>query len=420
MSEAQFLFGVASVAALSGNAHDGIAVGQGEWQPTLRLPVQMLWFPDGLIVARAAPQHVDLLGARIVSVEGMTPERLMTYLRRVKGGKDAYLRWSSSWIIHSSEALHALGIARRRDQMRLKLRLRDGRSVTHVLHSQPVPASPPTLPPQRQWMRDAWPEEAQYRWQSAIRSIPSPLYSQDQDAWFRMRDLPELDALYVQFRANMDMEGAPIRPFVAQVRERLLTNAPVNLILDLRMDTGGDNETNRALMREIAQRVPGQIYVLIGSYTYSAGIASAAAIKHDGGQKVVLVGEEVADHLRFWSERALVCLPASKICVKRNKGLWDLTRGCRLEPGCYGDKYDVTVRSLAPDIAAPITSRDWLQGNDPGLQAVIADVQRRKAVPAERRGGLKVPLPQKDRLTELPPAAHNSSSTWAQPLRAGQ
>lgn len=71
------------------------------------------------------------------------------------------------------------------------------------------------------------------------------------------------------------------------------------------------------------------------------------------------------------------CLPHSKICVSVNRGLWDLQHGCADSPRCYGDRFDAAVRSLDPDIEAPITSRHWLAGRDPGLEAVAEDLRRR-------------------------------------------
>jgi len=62
------------------------------------------------------------------------------------------------------------------------------------------------------------------------------------------------------------------------------------------------------------------------------GIVSAAAMKHDGGDRVILVGEDVADRLRFWSEGKPVCLPNSDLCLHPTTGLWDLEKGCKGEP----------------------------------------------------------------------------------------
>jgi hypothetical protein len=115
--------------------------------------------------------------------------------------------------------------------------------------------------------------------------------------------------------------------------------------------------------------------VLVGHYTFSAGIVAAAALKHDGAAKVRIVGEEVGDRLAFWSEGENVCLPTSHYCLHATAGLWDLRHGCRGQAGCYGDRYQVTVGTLRPDLPAPLTIAVWLAGRDPGLDAIALDLR---------------------------------------------
>jgi hypothetical protein len=163
---------------------------------------------------------------------------------------------------------------------------------------------------------------------------------------------------------------------VGGVSKHLKSSPPKNLILDLRFDTGGDNTQNRELMREIAQRVPGRIYLLVGNYTFSAGIASAAALKHDGGDKVTIVGDAVGDRMHWWSEHGEpVCLPASKVCFAINTGYWNLVDGCHGNPRCYGDQFDLAVPTLEPALRAPLMSQDWLANRDPGMAAIVEDLK---------------------------------------------
>src|SRR6185503_10942000 len=77
MTNAQFVLAVGSISAFADNAHDMFWQDEGAWVPTLRLPVRMIWFPDSLIIARAAPEQSVLLGASVVTIEGLTPAQLM-------------------------------------------------------------------------------------------------------------------------------------------------------------------------------------------------------------------------------------------------------------------------------------------------------------------------------------------------------
>ena len=376
MTDAQFVFALARIAALADNGHDTIHLGEGSWSPKLRLPLRMIWFPDALLIARAGPDVAELLGASIVKLEGLTTGELMERLRPLQGGIDDLRRWQLNWIFHNPEALHAIGVARHPDRVELQLKLTDGRVVTRTVVARPKAEVPPGQVPARYWIPALWEGEREKGWRTAVDPGGAPLYLQEPDAWFRMIELADLDALYVQFRSNFDEGEAKIASFVAAVAKRLQSSPQNNLILDLRFDTGGDNTQNRDLMREIAQRVPGRIYVLIGNYTFSAGIASAAALKHDGGNKVTIVGTASGDRTHWWSEHGEpVCLPASRVCFAVNTGYWNIVEGCRDNPRCYGDQFDLAVPTLEPALPAPLTSRDWLANRDPGMAAIAADLK---------------------------------------------
>ncbi len=380
MTNAQFQLALTRIAALADNGHDTVHFGEGSWSPELRLPVRMIWFSDALVIARAAPDAAELLGASIESIDGLNPEELMHRIRTLQGGIDGLRRWQLNWIFHSPEALHALGIARQRDRLEFRVKLTDGRRATRTLVARAKAEVPPGQVPARYWIPAPWDGESEKGWRAAIDPVRAPLYLQEPDAWFRMVDLPDLEALYVQFRSNFDEGQNKIAPFVTSVAQRLESSPPKNLILDLRFDTGGDNTQNRDLMREIAHRVPGRIYLLIGNYTFSAGIASAAALKHDGGEKVTIVGAASGDRTYWWSEHGKpVCLPGSKACFPINTGYWNLIEGCRDNPRCYSDQFDLVVSTMEPTVSGPLTSRDWLSNSDPGMAAIAAELRTRSA-----------------------------------------
>jgi hypothetical protein len=82
--------------------------------------------------------------------------------------------------------------------------------------------------------------------------------------------------------------------------------------------------------------------------------------------------------MHWWSEHGdPVCLPASGACFALNTGYWNLVEGCRANPRCYGDQFDLTVPTLEPALSAPLTSLDWLANRDPGLAMIAADLKAR-------------------------------------------
>ena len=371
LSDEAFLLATLRIAALAGNAHE---TAWGGWLPATRLPVRILWFPDAMVVARAAPEHHALLGARIESIEGLAPDELMARLRSYFGGTDDNLRWNATWAMELGGLLHAMGVGRDAMGLRLRVLRLDGVATDVNLPFVARSAAATGARPPRLWSPPPYESERKHGWRSAIDGREPPLYLREADEPFRIVPLTAMDALYVQFRANStaDAGGRDIKAFVERVRATLDTSRPKNLVLDLRFDIGGDIGQTRDLARAMVAAVPGRIFVLTGPYTFSAGIVFAAAMKREGGARVTLVGEPVGDRLRFWSEGGHVCLPHSKVCFWASDGLWDLRKGCAGEPACYGDRFDARVDSLDPEVRAPLTAAAWLSGRDPAMEAVLA------------------------------------------------
>lgn len=379
ISDIDFLVGILKLTALADNGHDFMDDGEKAWLPPKRLPFRMIWFPDGTLVARAAPEQADLLGARVLSIEGMSPDELFSRLGVVVGGNQNYRTWDAMWLVGLGDVLHNLGLAKSADSLRMTFRLADGRTLARTIALVPPGSIPPGGHAFRLWSPAPLPGEAEKHWSVAADAAHAPLYLQDPDAPFRMLELPELDALYVQIRVNFDFEGHAIKPFVASVKQAIETKPPRNLIYDMRFNTGGDIMQTRDLIHEIAAQVPGRIYVMVGRFTFSAGIVSAAALKHDGGARVTIVGESLGDRLRWWSEGPNYHLVNSDLYLHPSTGLWDLEKGCKGEPDCYGDQFDANVGSLVPAIRAPLNAAAWLEDRDPGMEAVEADLAKNRS-----------------------------------------
>ncbi|MEO8103978.1 MAG: hypothetical protein ABI790_15755 [Betaproteobacteria bacterium] len=371
LSNEAFMIAALRITAFAGNAHDCFNTSADSWFPATRLPLRMIWFADAMVIARAAPEHAELVGARVTAIDGKTPAQLLPRLRPLWGGTDDYLRWNAMWFIEFGGMLHALAVARSPAALTLDLELTDGRRVRRRMPFVASTSVPDGIGAVRLWSAELSPVEREQGWRAATDARAEPLALQQGGDYFRMAPLPEFDAQYVQFRANStaDAHGMEIAPFVQRVREALRAAPPRNLVLDLRFDIGGDIGQTRDLIRDLAGMTPGHIHVLIGPYTFSAGIVSAAAMKHDGGARVTVVGEDVGDRLRFWSEGENACLPNSRYCLRVTNGLWDLTRGCAQHAGCYGDAFDARVDSLAP-LRAAFTADAWLKHRDPAMEVV--------------------------------------------------
>ena len=374
LTPVQMLVGLAEIGALTDNAHSGVRYHDPRALPPLRLPLRLLWFPDGLLVARAQGADADLAGARIVRIEGRSLAQIYDRVKALHGGKTVDRRKALAELLESGGVLQALGLAKAPDRLALTLRLPSGRLIERTVRMTPQASQTPSAEFERLWSPQALPGEQ--GWRAALPAARLPLYLQDADQPFRMVDLPALNARYIQFRSNEDEDGHPIAPFLAQVESAQKAEKRDTLILDLRFDIGGNISTTLGFMRGLPDAAGKRVYLLVGPYTYSAGIISAAAVKKAGGDKVIVVGDEMGDRAHFWSEGDNVKLPNSGFRMRYTDGQWDLAHGCAGKVGCMDHFLDVNFVNLAPAIPAPLTLAAYRSRRDPGLDAVTMALGR--------------------------------------------
>lgn len=374
LTPAQMLVGLAEIGALTDNAHSGVRYHSPRALPPLRLPLRLLWFPQGLLVARAQGADSDLAGARIVRIEGRSLATVYDRMKALHGGKEVDRRKQLAEFIETGGVLQALGLAKAPDSVALTLRLQSGRLVERTVRMTLQAGQTPSAEFERLWSSETLPGE--HGWRAALPTTQLPLYLQEAELPFRMVDLPALNARYIQFRSNEDEDGHPIAPFLAQAESAQKAEKRDTLILDLRFDIGGNISTTLAFMRGLPEAAGKRVYLLVGPYTYSAGIISAAAVKKAGGDKVVVVGDEMGDRAHFWSEGDNVKLPNSGFAMRYTNGQWDLAHGCGAKAGCMDSFLDVNFVDLTPAIPAPLTLAAYLSRRDPALDAITLALGR--------------------------------------------
>jgi hypothetical protein len=199
-----------------------------------------------------------------------------------------------------------------------------------------------------------------------------PVYLQQPLKLFTIAPLPR-GGLYIALGANMDGDAEPIAPFLDAALARVRQERPAFVVLDMRMNGGGDYTTTYAFARAL----PGasgmaNIYVLTSPFTFSAAITTVSAVKDEGGDRVKIAGEEVGDRLDFWAEGGQFKLPNAFLTVGYTAGRHVYNGPCNDYDTCFwlNYRFPVRVATLKPDIEAPLTFAAYRQGIDPAMVAV--------------------------------------------------
>lgn len=376
LTHEQFVLRVAQIAALADNGHTNIGFAAFK-KNTPRIPVRTYWFADGLYVVMASPAQADLIGARVERIDDRPIETIYAGLRRYVGGDEARRRLQLVPLFESPAMLVAAGLARHPDALTLSGTLANGVAFERRIVAEPRDRSARIFPAPQQML---FPQEPGEMRSLLARDGTAPLWLSTPGKLFQIDAAPR-DGLYVRLSHNTDADEGPIAAFLDSVTARINADHPAYLVLDMRMNGGGDYTTTYAFARGLPDAMgAGHIYVLTSGWTFSAAITTTAALKDAGGDRVTIVGEPVGDRLDFWAEGDQFKLPNAFVTVSYASGRHNYAGPCTDRRQCFwlNEKYPVRVRTLAPDISAPLTFAAYAANRDPAMEAVaVAEARRR-------------------------------------------
>lgn len=370
LSHEQFVLRVAEIAALADNGHT--AIGENAFRKnTPRLPLRTFLFADGLYILRATPENADLLGARIEAIDGHRIEDVFRQIRRYHGGAEAYRRISLLPMLESPALLQAAGVGHEQDALTLSGVTAQGQPFERRIVAEQRDRSAPVS----STGRTLYPTAPDDRMRSFLSDVPElPIYLHSRQSLFWIEPTPR-DGLYVSVAHNDNTDDVPIATFLDGALNRIRTDHPRFVVLDMRMNGGGDFTKTYTFAHALPSAAGGApIYVLTSAWTFSAAITTVGALKQEGGNQVHIVGEPVGDRLRFWAEGGQFALPNSFLTVGYAAGRYVYDGACRDIRICswLGYRYPVRVLTLAPEINAPLTFAAYRQNRDPAMEAVLA------------------------------------------------
>jgi hypothetical protein len=399
MAPSAFAVELCRIAALADNAHtqclprwvgrdlcEKVAAMGGAKPPWCRLQDPDFEIPDFQNVSLALmpfgeqfhvigvqTPNADLLGSRLVAVDGKPIDRIRTMLRTFAGGTPAHRDQVAARVLASPAQLHAVGLSRDVGSVWYSFVTLGGQHIKRQLWVPPPSARPQT-------------------WHSLPTPDGSPWALQEPDKRFRFRDAPEIDSVIVQLRVVDNGDDRNIMDFLEGAESRRQESARRNVVLDMRSNGGGNFYLVREFMTRWPEQVPGHFFVLTSRETFSAAITSIAYLKQAGRSRVSIIGEPVGDRLMFFSDGLPVQLPHSGLFFLPATVRMDYHDGCRHYDDCaegiaqtgravalqplplYSPvaRLSISVATLAPDVLAPWTIESWLNGTDPAMDAVKA------------------------------------------------
>jgi len=354
------------VMALADNGHSRMdAMAE---QGTLIVPLRVTRFAEGFYVTRTTAAYRDMLGGRVVSIDGHPIDRILLQLDTLRGGVEDFRRENDATYIIVQDMLYGLGIAADPKASTWTVVLPDGRTVTRRLDAYSMRKGD-GIPPEGRWLSPEPSKGVERDW-----SIYHPQSAELPETWrdfenpFRLFPAADSCAQVVRLQSIGDVDSYRIAPFLTATEATLRANPPCAVILDLRGDGGGDYTNTWHFTHVLPSLLApgGRIFVLTDAQTFSAAITTAAFVKDAGGDRVTIIGEPVGDRLSFFSEGNRACLPNLKACVYPQTAKHDYQQPCNRWSECFWLNwlYPVRVKSLQPDVVVPLRFEDWNAGRD--------------------------------------------------------
>jgi hypothetical protein len=373
ISNARFVLELSQIVALADNGHTAM-VSRGTLPELAPVGIGVTVFGEDFFVVRAIPDHADLLGGRLVAIDGVDVKTLLETARTLRGGTPYWRDRFAASFFESPGELHAMNLTRSAAQASYRFRFRDGTSREVALdrlsgsdQDQPIAMLDPSA--------------GGSGWRVLLAADRAPWSLQEFSTPFRRRDAPELDAMVIQLHANIDVQGESIAAFLNDAETARASAHRKNVVLDMRFNGGGNLQLTHEFMASLPGRLPpgGRVVVLTSPWTFSAAISGIGYLKQAGGDRVVLVGEAPGDRLQFWAEGTPFRLPSSGAWILPATARHDDLDGCRHFADCHDDvkRFPIAVKSLTPDIAAPWTIESYAAGRDPGMEAATRILGRR-------------------------------------------
>jgi hypothetical protein len=303
------------------------------------LPLEFYWYSDGLAVTSATPEYADALGARVIKIGESTPDQLLPKLAPyIAYENDSWLRSIATQYLTESAFLRHLNLLGSDKRV----------AITLEKPGQPSFTISVALP-------DDMPKLVSFREALHVRT---PFYLSNPSKYYWYQYLEDSKTFYIQYNRCENDPQQSFSDFTKQVLAEVDSHSVSRIVLDLRLNGGGDSSILAPLKQglETRHKAIGHLYVLIGPKTFSSAMMNASDL-HDH-LTATLVGEPTGDGMNTYGNVASVLLPNFRIRVMYTNKF-------------FGNK-NAAPSTPQPDIYAPRTLASDLAGRDPALEAAIA------------------------------------------------
>ncbi len=328
----------------------------GYWEgviPYHQLPVVLYHYDDGIFLQGVHKKYEQVLGAKLLAIDGMPIDKALALMRPVVPAEnEQFVKAYGIHYLTFPEFLHAQGVLKTLATTVVLTLEKDGRQF-----EQRIEAVPTERFPRRYGM--VIPGED---WLESRDLSETPLYLNYLEKIYYYEYLPEQKTVYVRQSQIQDDSLQTIPEFYAEVFDFIDKNEVEKLILDVRLNGGGNNYKNKPIVTGViaSKKInhPGKFMVIIGRRTFSA--CQNLVNELHTYTNAIFFGEPTAENINFYGDNRPVTLPNTKMKAFLSFAWWQDKP--QWENGPW----------LAPQIATGMTFEQYRTNQDPALEAALS------------------------------------------------
>lgn len=311
-----------------GDTHTGSSI-----SAEYRYPLEFHWFAEGIYITGANKEYMELLDARVITINGQKIEEVVNKLKPVLGAaNESWFKTQIIYYLPLPDVLQYFGVSTT-DEIELGVELANG-------EEKMVPLKPISY---KEYVAAERP------------AGPVPLYRSHPDENYWYEYLEDEKTVYLNYNSCQQMRDKPFEIFAKEFWDFVENNEVEKLVLDIRDNRGGSSSILEPFIKEVKKssfNQPGRLYVIIGRDTFSSAVLNAVRLKKD--TEAFFVGEATGGEPNHYGEVKQFKLPNSE------------------KPIRYSTKYfkwvDEDINTLEPDQVIEETYAAYREGTDPVME----------------------------------------------------
>ena len=310
-------------------------------------PVRYEIYQDGLFVQSISAEHAGMVGGKVIKIGNIPIEETVSRIKELAWG-DGHNEQSKKveivFLLSMPKILQGLKITDSDESVFL----------TVEVNGQQKTAEIKAIKDAQNYMRNAKQANA-----ADSSNNSKPLYRKDPGNFYWFEYVKDRRILYVQFNSVLNKREESIEAFFKKVFDFADSNPVDKLILDVRMNTGGNNLLNKPIVTGLIKSKlngRGKLFVVIGRRTFSA--AQNLVNEIEKYSDAIFVGEPTGSSPNLYGDPAIITLPNSQIPF-------------RVSTLFHQTSARDTRAFTAPEIFAELKSEDYRNNRDPVWEAIL-------------------------------------------------